>query len=190
MSFKQDLELGERAEYAMVRILNTEMKLDCYKKKGEFKGWDIKDRRFGWKFEVKYDRESKKYGRTAIEFRSNGVLSGISTTTADFWIQIYHYKGLWWYQIMSVKDLKYLVKNYYKQFPRSMFRDIGDGADAICIPCKTFELWKYKRKGRFGIDFYIEKDRVADPIIKKPAIKKTEVVTDKRDDYIRDLLTL
>ena len=58
-----------------------------------FPDWDIK----AWRplsnvemtFEVKYDEMSAKTGNVAIEYESRGKLSGISTTTAKYWVQYF-----------------------------------------------------------------------------------------------------
>jgi hypothetical protein len=83
MSFSKDLALGQIYEKKLVEI----MKFKDYEiMQGKFKEYDIivKDNKIR-RYEVKCDRLAIKTGNICIEYKCNGVLSGISTTTSHYY---------------------------------------------------------------------------------------------------------
>lgn len=83
------------------------------------------------RYEVKFDRyaRDKKSPNLAFEYFYNGVPSGISTTTADYWVQ---FDGTYFY-ILGVRQFKewiVLQKPYLKRVHS------GKGAQSILIPSK------------------------------------------------------
>ena len=70
---------------------------------------------FGGKIEVKTERDLwKKTGNIAIEYKSRGKPSGISTTQAEQWVQVLSSKGKpLCYIGMETAILKKLARHYY-----------------------------------------------------------------------------
>ena len=92
-SFTHDLSFGEEAEDWVNKLLSN-----------------------GFKIEVKNDRIIHKTGNLFIEFESRGNPSGLSTTTADYWI--YRMNELDSSITLPVNSLKdvcriYFIKNKY-----------------------------------------------------------------------------
>lgn len=89
MTFRQDLILGEKYQGFFLQLIHWEKAETA---KGCFKEWDIKIWNDKTKeddfitFEVKCDRKTKYTCNIAIEFECSGKGSGITTTTADFWV--------------------------------------------------------------------------------------------------------
>ena len=87
-SFTYDLHLGEQAEdWAKELFGNT-------------------------KVEVKTDAKAQETGNMFIEVYSRNIPSGISTTTADYWV--YRIEGKGTAIIISTKRLRQIVKETYK----------------------------------------------------------------------------
>jgi len=89
--FKKTLSLGKMYEQKFL----THMK--CKVETSNSKEYDmIIDNK---KYEVKADRWTEKTGNIVIEYESNGKLSGISTTEADFYA----------YYSIGKKDILYII---------------------------------------------------------------------------------
>lgn len=108
-SFTYDLEFGEKAEDWVKNLLSN-----------------------GYKVEVKNDRKIHRTGNLFIEYESRGLPSGLSTTTADYWI--YRMSELDSALILPVNTLKEVCRNYYKE--NKYFKLGGDNntSKAFLIP--------------------------------------------------------
>lgn len=87
-SFTYDLHLGEQAEDWAKELFGNA------------------------KVEVKTDTKAQQTGNMFIEVYSRNIPSGISTTTADYWV--YRIEGKGTAIIISTKRLKQIVKEIYK----------------------------------------------------------------------------
>ena len=111
MGFKSDLELGELYQQKFLDLIEydtAEMAQGC------FKPYDIKLVYQGQEmfFEVKCDRISHRTGNMVIEHTCNGKPSGITTTTADYWV--YFPIGLPYCLVIPVKRIrKYIEMGKY-----------------------------------------------------------------------------
>jgi hypothetical protein len=87
-SFADCLSLGHRYERYFAEEIMDEYVFE--QSRGREPGWDLRsaDEKDEWVyFEVKADTMAARTGNLAIEIQSSGCLSGIKTTTADWWIQ-------------------------------------------------------------------------------------------------------
>ena len=84
-TFYKDLPIGEEQEYKVLDIIQKKYP-NAYKIEGNFKEYDIYVPEINTKIEVKKDIGSSKSNNYFIEYECNGELSGISTTTADYWV--------------------------------------------------------------------------------------------------------
>ena len=78
------------------------------------KGFDLefeRDGRDNLKIEVKEDLLYSKTGNVAVEYRSRGKDSGITTTESEWWIYVLGDE----YYICSVQSLRYLCKNHSRK---------------------------------------------------------------------------
>jgi hypothetical protein len=111
-SYTHDLNVGEMAEDWVYLIMN--------------KGSNV---------EVKIDSMAHKTGNAYIEVYSKGRLSGITTTSADYWIYIIG--ELDSAVIVSVKRLKQLVKKYHSMNGYTLGGD-NDTSKGVLVPLKEF----------------------------------------------------
>lgn len=106
-----------------------------------------KDKRYDVKFlcaatnesicvEVKGDRLGKRSGNIAVEYECNGVPSGISATTSDFWL----------YFVEEVGVFKFPIRELRSLFEDKTFRRVsgGDGfrSRMKLIPISSLEKWR------------------------------------------------
>lgn len=95
-NFLKDLQTGKEAEIQFSIIAErqlgaTDIKFNTSKNRDELKKWDISYTNQDGKeltFEIKNDVLSEKTGNLAIEFWGRNSASGISTTTADYWVML------------------------------------------------------------------------------------------------------
>ena len=80
------------------------------------------------KIEVKTDSKAHQTGNMFIEVYSRGKASGISTTTADYWI--YRIEGKDTAIIISTNRLKELVKKFHKE---NGFTNGGDSDTSLGV---------------------------------------------------------
>lgn len=88
------------------------------------------------KFEIKTDFIAQKTGNIAIEYKSRGRLSGISTTESDFYVYIIPNAPLKNIMlILPISELKELSK---KKGREGMIKRMGDNntSESILIPIK------------------------------------------------------
>lgn len=89
----------------------------------------------GSKVEVKTDSIAHKTGKMYIEVYSRGKASGISTTTADYWIYRVEQRGT--AVIIETEKLKELVRKYYKL---NGFKKGGDDDTSLGVLVPLIEL--------------------------------------------------
>lgn len=90
---------------------------------GNFKPWDIRiqNKEELITFEVKADRQSRRTGNVVIEFECNKKPSGITSSTADYWI--YFIIGSHQYYMIPREALLDMIKeNKYQRIVKG-----GDG---------------------------------------------------------------
>jgi len=133
--FKKDLEEGEKAERYIVKQLLREYPT-LKKVEGYNPGYDLIDE-MGYTVEVKFDIGSKTTGNIAFEYSYKGNPSGISTSSALDWVQIYFSNG-WVYSQMRTYNLKIFLKSNIKSF-----KIVNGGDDnkshLILVPVSTFQ---------------------------------------------------
>ena len=93
-TFKQDLPIGEEAEYKVLAMVRKKYP-NAYKMKGKFKPYDIYVPDNDMKIEVKWDIKSNRYDNYFIEYECNGESSGIFTSDADYWVIHDNNKYIW-----------------------------------------------------------------------------------------------
>jgi hypothetical protein len=169
-NFKKDINIGEIGENMTKQYLEQRGLTFIRKseERTELKKWDLefKHRDKPFKFEIKndvfiipdkeivlenFDRPIKVKGKDTknifIEYHSRGVPSGISTTTADVWVNIFFHLNQMW--IIEVDKLKRLIDE--NDFPVSEESgDIGSHTKGYLIPRFNFEnhfkVVKYERE--------------------------------------------
>jgi len=91
----------------------------------------------GYTAEVKFDIRGKQTGNIAFEYSYKGIPSGISTSNALDWIQIYYSNG-WVYSQIRTFNLKIFLKSNIKSF-----KIVNGGDDnkshLILVPVATFQ---------------------------------------------------
>jgi len=93
-SWQEALEYGKMVEqYVLSRIQKKYPKAFC--RDGRHKEWDIYVPEKKLKIEVKSDVYSNKTGNIVVETAYNDRPSGISTSTADFWVWFTGCKLIW-----------------------------------------------------------------------------------------------
>lgn len=111
--FEKDLEQGKKYELESLNYLDY----DTYEmKEGYFKEYDLiitKDN-VDIKIEVKSDRQASITGNMAIEYECNNKPSGITSTTADYWLYFVVHKDKDECYKIPTNELKDLVKDCKK----------------------------------------------------------------------------
>ncbi len=108
MSFTKCLAYGKEGEEYAKRLFNGYDEL-INAPDGKFSEWDFclrygDDKKF---YEVKRDTYTSKTGNICIEFESNSIPSGISVTTADYYIYIVEGEPVVY--IIPVEDIKLMI---------------------------------------------------------------------------------
>jgi len=152
-NFGNDLVVGEVGENLFKQYLIKYKGLSFVRKsedKKDLKKWDLeflfKDEvvRYEIKTDV-YVKPDRDTGNMFVEFYSRGVDSGIASTEADVWVNIYfHLKEIW---IIMVPDLKRLIEeNSFRQTEYS--GDLNSNTRGYLIPRErvknNFKIIKYK----------------------------------------------
>ena len=132
-NFIHDLAVGQSYEIEALKYLKYDsyVQSDITKKISEY-DLKIKRNNIETKIEVKADLKCQFTGNIAIEYSCNNKRSGISTTTADFWVVFVVYFSKKVCYKIPIKDLKKLCKNCIRISG-------GDGYRS-----KMFLLSKYK----------------------------------------------
>jgi hypothetical protein len=109
-NFKKDLEFGKIYEKKALEYLEYE-KVEFIE--GCFKEYDfiITNNNIEYKIEVKADRLGAKTGNLVIEYECSKKLSGISSTTANFWLYFIIYENKEECYKIPVDELKELIKS-------------------------------------------------------------------------------
>lgn len=111
--FEKDLAQGKKYELESLNYLDY----DTYEmKEGYFKEYDLiitKDN-VDTKIEVKSDRQASITGNMAIEYECNNKPSGLTSTTADYWLYFVVHKDKDGCYKIPTNELKYLVKDCRK----------------------------------------------------------------------------
>lgn len=121
-SFTYDLSFGEEAEDWVKKLLSN-----------------------GFKIEVKNDRLIHKTGNLFIEYESRGKPSGLSTTTADYWI--YRMSELDSSITLPVNCLKDICRLYYKENKHLKTGGDENTSKAFLVPLMKLlnDIAKYER---------------------------------------------
>ena len=82
-NFQQDLQFGQRWEDIFIQQFAKHNSI-LYRPKGYFREFDVEID--GIRYEVKADKRTHSTNNVCIEYEHTGKPSGISTTTADFYI--------------------------------------------------------------------------------------------------------
>ena len=115
MGFKQDLQIGQKAQEYIVKQLSKEFK-GIKSVPGLCSDCDlIADN--GYTIEVKFDLKSKLTNNIGIEYRYKGKPSGIAKTKSQEWVHIYYLNG-WVYSRIKVNDLKAYLKSNWGYLPK------------------------------------------------------------------------
>lgn len=112
--FKERLKEGAWGEKQVVKHLIKKGWTILEISEGKFKEWDIKATINGQTktFEVKtnyYEYKKKRHQMVVIETESNGELSGLSTTTADYYVLYYPFENFFY--IEKTEDIKDMIDN-------------------------------------------------------------------------------
>lgn len=112
--FFEDLQFGNKYEKEFINIVKpTNFKII----EGKFKDYDIEITKddITTYFEIKSDRLTNKTGNICIEYECNKTPSGITTTTADYYIyfEIIDDNNYIMYEIPVKKLKKYIRLNKY-----------------------------------------------------------------------------
>jgi hypothetical protein len=134
-NFKGDLKLGNKYEIKATGLFEYD---SCDIKKGKFKAYDFsfkKDNKETF-VEVKSDRIAHKTGNLCIEYKCNNLDSGITTTTAHYWV---------YYVIGDKKDDVYIIPTDELRKIACSFRSVngGDGFRSKMYLVPRTKLIKY-----------------------------------------------
>jgi len=134
-NFQKDLELGEKVQRRILKILKPQYPTikNCV---GKVDGYDLYDD-FGYTAEVKFDELSKSTGNVGIEYECFGKPSGIKRTTAYEWFHVFYYNGKWGYSQIRTADLKSFLRNNIKCFTKASGGD-KDSSKMILINVYDF----------------------------------------------------
>lgn len=137
MTFRSDLALGEEYQRRFLYLIEYD---ECEMAKGKFKEWDIRIKHNGEDiyFEVKCDRKTRQTGNLAIEFECNGVPSGVSTTTADYWVHFVY--GSPFYYMIPIEELRKAITD--KKYGRTVKGGDGFRANMYLFNMSTFDDYK------------------------------------------------
>ena len=83
-TFHEDLSVGKMVELKVLEILKTKYPSACHV--DAFKGYDIWIPEKNYGVEVKFDAKSNYTGNMVVEIEMFGKLSGLLSTTAEYWV--------------------------------------------------------------------------------------------------------
>jgi len=142
MNFQDCLKLGKYYELETLKHI----KYDSYEFSiGKCKEWDLKtiNNSINTYYEVKSDLVANKHGNICIEFNCSKKDSGITATTADYWVYyVIEDKVLNKYKVFIIPtiELKEMIQD--KLYTRIV--KCGDGFNASCYLFKMSLFDKYK----------------------------------------------
>ena len=126
MSFKRSLDIGNKGQQIVTRILES-VGLTVSSSVGKVTEWDLKvEGDISFVCEVKYDLYAARSGNVAIEIGNpnSGKASGLTATTAHLWFHVFHNPSEVWATSVS-RLLDYCTKT-------KPFKEVigGDGGNS------------------------------------------------------------
>jgi hypothetical protein len=113
-------------------MFNKDNRFDLDLAKAEIREKELRDIIGKYKLEIKTDSIWKKSGRLAVEFKSRGKPSGISTTQAEYHAFILDANGFTEGIIfIPTEKLKILAKYHYQQ---GNIVNGGENSDMVLVP--------------------------------------------------------
>lgn len=107
MSWSKDLDIGKKIERLVCSQINLKYP-KAFVVEGYNKGYDIEIPEVNQTIEVKFDYMSQRTGNYMIETKYGGEDSGITTTTATWWLQV-DMDGQTW---IKPESLEYVLRDY------------------------------------------------------------------------------
>jgi len=137
MPFKADLEMGEHYQRKVLELIEYD---DCGMSKGCYKPYDLWIVYDGERttIEVKADRMTQRTGNMVIEYECNGTSSGITSSTADYWVYFIHNTGI--YFIIPSSEIRRLIAE--KVYTRIIKGGDGLRSSMYVFPMSVFDEWK------------------------------------------------
>lgn len=83
-TFQEDLSVGKLVELKVLEVLRKKYRSACHV--DYFKGYDIWIPEKNYGVEVKFDAKSNYTGNMVVEIEMFNQLSGLMTTTAEYWV--------------------------------------------------------------------------------------------------------
>ena len=133
MTWKEDLEMGEKYQQKLLDILAY----DTYEMaEGNFKPYDLKIcyNSDTITFEVKADRKTRTTGNMVIEYECSNKPSGITTTEADYWA--YFIDGTDTYYLIPTEHIRTMIKD--KKYSKKVKGGDGYRANLFLFPASAF----------------------------------------------------
>ena len=140
MEFKKALLDGKKSEKTVLNIIQKKYP-NAFIKSGYHKEYDINIPEISQTVEVKKDFKSQETGNIVVEIEMNGEPSGLSTTTADWWVFHTNPECLIWIAPETIKEMLLI-----EEFGIVEFTGKGDYVSKIAylIPDKYFFFYCYK----------------------------------------------
>jgi len=177
--FQKDLATGHEYEKRSLLYLDY----DEYEfKEGYFKEYDLIITKNGKKttIEVKSDKQASLTGNLAIEYKCSGKPSGITSTTADYWIYFIVYEDKEECYKIPTEELRKIVKTQGRKVSggdgnRSRLYLVNKSlVSEFLVKPKKLDLINFKNK---NITYYI-----------KPTMSDQEAKTEKPLSYTQRLI--
>ena len=108
MIFKDDLKLGKKIEHIVCNYIVKKKYPKSFVVEGYNKGYDIVVPEVNKTIEVKYDYMSEKTGNYMFETEYDGKESGLTTTTANWWVHVDNDIMIW----IQPSVLEFILKDY------------------------------------------------------------------------------
>lgn len=121
-SFNEDLHRGKHLEHEVHDYLIKKDYPESYVTVGKVKGYDIVIPEIQETVEVKGDEQSCYTGNFLVEIEYDGIPSGLSTTTSDWWIIVDKDN----YYVLKTESMRYLVTEWGKNRKPPNFVGNGD----------------------------------------------------------------
>ena len=127
--FKYDLKIGQLAEKTVGKLLMLDDST----------------------IEVKLDLLAQKTGNIAIEYRSRGKKSGISTTKAKYWVFVISIEdkeyGEFPIVVITTEYLKEIARKYYK-LGRTIRGGDNNTSEMVLVPIKDIFKGNINKEGK------------------------------------------
>jgi len=130
--WNEALVQGKQIEYMVCNFIKTKYP-QAYVVDGYNPAFDIFIPEIGAKIEVKQDLKANETGRFLVECEFDGKPSGISTSTANYWIFVDKYSQIW----IRTEALRYIISSL--NLKKFVFVGNGDTKEkaAVFIPMET-----------------------------------------------------